>query len=261
MGTVLGLLDLLFLVFVAVQDRYLFGGAERVVSTTGLTYAKYARRGFFEIVTVTAIALPALLLAHWLLRAADRRAERIFRVLAGTLVVLLVVVMASALQRMHLYVDEYGLTQLRLYVTAFMLWLAVLLAWFILTVLWGRRDRFAFGALVTAFAAVLVINAINPDAVVARTNLERMQDGERFNAHYLACLSADAVPVMVEALPAMRESDRRTIEDSIEPPSRWSGEASDWRTWNLGRARARHAVESYAAPTDHQVARVPRSEA
>ena len=50
-GTVLGLLDLLFVAFVAVQIRYLFGGADRVVSTAGLTYAEYARRGFFELVT------------------------------------------------------------------------------------------------------------------------------------------------------------------------------------------------------------------
>ena len=42
-GTVLGLLGLLFLAFVAVQVRYLFGGAERVVSTAGMTYAEYAR--------------------------------------------------------------------------------------------------------------------------------------------------------------------------------------------------------------------------
>ena len=36
--------------------------------------------------------------------------------------------MASALQRVYLYVDEYGLTQLRFYVTAFVAWLAVVLA-------------------------------------------------------------------------------------------------------------------------------------
>jgi hypothetical protein len=49
-SVVLGLLDALFLAFVAVQVCYLFGGAERVVETTGLTYAEYARRGFFDLV-------------------------------------------------------------------------------------------------------------------------------------------------------------------------------------------------------------------
>jgi hypothetical protein len=56
---VLGLLDLLFLTFVVIQVRYLFGGAGRVAATAGLTHTEYARRGFFELVTVTALALPS----------------------------------------------------------------------------------------------------------------------------------------------------------------------------------------------------------
>ena len=58
-GVVLGLLDLLFLTFVVIQVRYLFGGAGHLAATSGLTYAEYARHGFFELVAVTALALPA----------------------------------------------------------------------------------------------------------------------------------------------------------------------------------------------------------
>jgi hypothetical protein len=75
-----------------------------------------------------------------------------------------------------------------------MTWLAVVLVWFLLTVLRGRRDRFAFGALLSAFAAVLLINAMNPDALIARTNLQRLEEGKRFDACYLTTLSADAAP-------------------------------------------------------------------
>jgi Domain of unknown function (DUF4173) len=232
LGIVLGLLDLLFLVFVIVQVRYLFGGAERVLTTAGLTYAEYARRGFFELVAVTALALPTLLLAHWLLRSGSR--ERVFRVLAGALVALLFVVMASALQRMYLYLEEYGLTELRLYATIFMAWLAVVLVWFLLTVLRGRRYRFAFGALVTGFAAILLINVMNPDALIARTNLDRLEEGKRFDAYYLTTLSADAAPALFDALPEIPE-ERLLIQGdfSVEQAlvRRWKGGESDWRTW------------------------------
>ena len=173
-GTVLGLLDLLFVAFVAVQIRYLFGGADRVVSTAGLTYAEYARRGFFELVTVTALALPALLLAL----APPSRGPRAGLPGAGRNPG------GPALRNHGLgHAADVSLrgrvwtAQLRFYVTAFMVWLAVVLSWFILTVLRGRRDRFAFGALLAAFAAVS-LNAINPDALIARTNLDRMQDGK-----------------------------------------------------------------------------------
>jgi hypothetical protein len=247
-GVVLGLLDVLFLAFVVVQVRYLFGGAERVVSTVGLSYAEYARRGFFELVIVTALVLPMLLLAHWLVRAESRAHVRVFRVLAGTMVVLLSVVMASALQRMYLYQQEFGLTELRLYATVFMLWISVVLVWFVLTVLRGRRDRFAFGALVTGLAAILVINAVNPDAIITRTNVARMQAGERFDPYYLTTLSSDAVPALVESLPKMDRKDRSVIEDELR--DRWSSDDGGWRTWNLSRSRAQRLAATADAGAD-----------
>ena len=53
-GIVLTSLNVLFLSFVLVQVRYLFGGAQWVQVSPGLTYAEYARGGFFELVAVAA---------------------------------------------------------------------------------------------------------------------------------------------------------------------------------------------------------------
>ena len=79
-GVMLGLLDLLFAAFVAVQVRYFFGGSALVHATTGLTYAEYARRGFFQLLTVAALLLPFLLMVHWLLRPDDAsRAAAFYR--------------------------------------------------------------------------------------------------------------------------------------------------------------------------------------
>ncbi|MDQ3317939.1 MAG: DUF4173 domain-containing protein [Actinomycetota bacterium] len=109
-GVVLGLLNVLFMAFVAVQAGYLFGGAVRVAATAGLTYAEYARRGFFELVAVTALVIPVLLLADWLLRVEAPINRRIFHALSGTTVALLSVIVVSALHRMYLYQQEFGLT-------------------------------------------------------------------------------------------------------------------------------------------------------
>src|SRR5690606_9407582 len=102
------------------------------------------------------------------------------------LVGLLFVVMASALQRLSLYVQEYGLTELRLYSAAFMLWLAFLFVWFLATVVRGARDRFAAGALAGGLAVLLVLHAVNPDALIARTNLARARESGRFDVDYAA---------------------------------------------------------------------------
>jgi Domain of unknown function (DUF4173) len=245
-GVVLVLLNLLFLAFVDVQFRYLFGGAALVRISPGLTYADYARRGFFELVTVAALVLPVLLLLHWLLRPENAWHERLFRGLASTLVMMLFAVMASAVQRMLLYQDAYGMTELRFYTTAFMGWVAVLALWFAATVMRGQRERFALGALVTAFVAIAVLDRVNPDAFIVRTNVARAEAGRSFDAQYLTSLSADAVPTLVEALPALDEERHQAVAKMVL--THWSPPVErDWRAWNWDRTRAWRAVGEYQA--------------
>src|SRR5262245_18489341 len=215
LAIVLGLLDLLFLSFVVVQFRYFFLGAARVHALPGLTYAEYARSGFFELVGVATLVLPLLLAAHWLLRKEKTRDERIFRILAGIQFALLFVMIISALQRMRLYQREYGLTELRVYTTVFMGWLAVIFVWFAITVLRGRRERFAFGAVVTGVLAVGALLAVNPDRLIARVNVEQAIAGRNFDAAYAASLSADAVPEMIASLPKLNRSQRCALASQI----------------------------------------------
>ncbi|HKS26702.1 MAG TPA: DUF4173 domain-containing protein [Pyrinomonadaceae bacterium] len=241
-GVALGLLDLLFLAFVTVQIRYFFGGAALVQATTGLTYAEYARRGFFELVWVAALVLPLLLVAHWLLRKENPIHERIFRVLAVGQVALLFVIMASAMERVRLYQREYGLTEQRLYTMAFMLWLALVFLWFMWTVMRGARERFAMGALVAAFVITGLLHVANPDDLIVRANLSHAErQGRGFDALYAAGLSADAVPALAASLPAMTRDERCTTAYFLL--YRWPVDArSDWRTWNIARSRAQETV-------------------
>lgn len=235
-GTVLGTLNLLFLAFVLVQLPYFFGAAPAGV-------AEYARRGFFELVTVAALALPLLLFADWIVRRRNRRESLVFRVLSGATVTLLFVIMASALHRMRLYQGAFGLTELRLYTTAFMLWLGVVLALFAATVLRGRRERFAPDALASALAAVALLHPLNPDRMIVRANAARAAEGAAFDARYAATLSADAVPALAAALGPEREGACSAARVLV---ARW-GAAGDWRSWSVGRARAVAAVRARRA--------------
>jgi len=261
----LGALNLLFLSFVLVQFRYFFGGAALVEATIELSYSDYARQGFFELVTVAALLLPLLLFVHWLLRPIYARQKWLFRVLAGVLIGLLYVIMLSALQRMRLYQNEFGLTELRLYTTIFMGWLALLFAWFMATVLRGQRERFSFGALISAFMALAFLHLLNPDAFIVRTNVSRhalspsvSQNSTRsergFDTDYVRSLSADAVPTLINSLSEMEELDRclvaaRILQDWTPPEEGIEGiEGIDWRTWNWGRHRAWQAVQQHLDP-------------
>jgi uncharacterized protein DUF4153 len=240
-ATALGLIDLLFLLFVVIQLRYLFGGAELIAAATGLTYAEYARRGFFELVTASALVLPLLTGADWLVRNDSREHQRTFRQFAALLLLLLVVVMASALQRMRLYVGAFGLSEIRLYSTAFMLYLAGVFAWFAWTTLRGQRRRFAFGALVQGFVVLGALHLLNPDAFIVRTNLARPAVERPFDGWYASSLSADAVPVLLEAFPRLDARARCSVAAGLADQRRRL-ERDDWRSWNFARARARRLL-------------------
>ena len=237
----LGALSLTFLVFVGLQARYLFGGEAVILETAGLTYADYARGGFFELVTVATLLLPVLLGTEWLLDQSKPRNVTRFRTLSATLLVLIGLIMLSAVQRMRLYIDAYGLTQDRFYAMAFMIWIGVVLALFGATVLRGMRNRFAFGAVTTGFATLAVLNIMNPDAVIARTNLARAEAGAELDLEYAARLHADAIPELIARAPALLAEDQCDVFRSAI--DRWTQrDVSDWRTWNLGRAKARRAA-------------------
>jgi hypothetical protein len=227
----LAALDVLFLCFVLVQLRYLFGGRGLVQERVHLTYAEYARHGFFELVAVAVLVLPLLVAANTFVRS------RLVRWLSFALVALVFVVMASALQRLRLYQQEYGLTELRLYATGVVLWLALVFALLAVTVLRGRPRPFALGAIVLGFAATLALNVLNPDALIVRTNLSRPQ----VDAAYLARLSDDAVPTLLQRLPTLDRPLQRTIAQALLARDA----QRDLVGWNASRARAASMLASH----------------
>jgi hypothetical protein len=233
----LGIVNLLFAAFVAIQIRYLFGGQGLVESRVHLTYAQYARHGFFELVAVSLLVLPLLFGAHALLRHRSPFSLRLVQVLSGVLIALVLVVMASALERMRLYQREYGLTELRVYTTGVMLWLGFVFVWMAATVVRARPRLFVTGALVAGFVATLALNVANPDALIARTNLDR----PHIDTTYLGDLSDDAVPVLLQRLPALDPGVRVPLAEAL---LRRSDRSESIVGWNASRARAEELLRS-----------------
>jgi hypothetical protein len=208
-----------------------------VEATPGLTYATYARRGFFELVTVALLVLPILLAGDQLHTAT--RSKRIFRIQSLVLVGFVFCIMISAMHRMRLYQFAYGMTELRFYVTAFMIFLAVVFALFCLTVLRDLRGLFTMGTVAIGFAAIIVLHAVNPDKWIASANLANARAGRIFDPAYLKSLSADAVPVVLGNQGSIAIDDR---ERFVAHHSKRLADTSDWRSWNYGRYAAGQAI-------------------
>jgi hypothetical protein len=214
-ASALGALNVLFAVFVAVQGRE---------AVAHLNYAQYARHGFFELVAVSVLVLPVVLAANAL------APSRLTRGLSATLIALELAVAASALDRLRLYEHQFGLTELRLYASGIVLWLGCVFLWLCATTLRGR-GRFAVGALVLGFAATGALNVVNPDALIARTNLSR----PHVDVGYLARLSDDSVPTLVARWSELPPGLRRALAHRTPPEN-------DVLSWNFSRARARDAL-------------------
>ena len=221
--------DALFAVFLAAQLTSLFGGDAYVQSTTGLTYADYVHQGFGQLVAVTMLTL--LVVAATARRAPRRTGtdRLLLRLLLGLLCLLTFVVVASALHRLYVYDQAYGFTELRLLVASFEIWLGLVVA-LVLVAGGTLRGRWLPRAALAAGATVLLVLAmLNPDAYVARHNVDRFEQTGRLDWLYLRQLSADAVP----ALDRLPEPYRSCTLTGIAPVP-----DGDPLAWNLGRARA-----------------------
>jgi len=253
LGIPLGTLLVMLVSFVGLQARYLFGG-ENVIELTGMTYAELARRGFFELVTVSALVAPILLASQHVLDRRRQTAVESFRALVIALLVVVLLVMVSAVARMRLYVQSYGLTEDRLYASAFMGWAGFVLVWLAWTEVRGQLSRFATGAVLAGFGVLAALNVVNPDGLVARTNIARAERGLALDVDYLNRLSSDAVPAVAGRWASLDADARVALRNGLMSMDGPPG----WRAWTWSRMQSERAVADL--PPDGLPAGIDRPE-
>ncbi|MET8122728.1 DUF4153 domain-containing protein [Micromonospora sp. NPDC005189] len=232
----LALLDALFAAFVLVQLTVFFGGAGHVLRTAGLTYAQYARGGFWQLLAVTGLTLLVIAVAARRAPKATRADRLLVRALLGTLAALSLVVVASALYRMQVYADAYGATRLRLFVATVELWLGLLFVLVGVAVARLRADWLPRLVIGTAVLALLGLALVNPDRLIADRNVDRYLETGRLDVSYVSGLSADAVPALDRLPEPMRTCALREIAFELPRDGFWAT--------NIGRERARSVLDA-----------------
>jgi hypothetical protein len=250
----LGLLVALFAAFVAVQLAVLFGGHDHVLETAGLTYAEYAREGFWELLLAGGLTLTVVAAAVRVAGTPRRRHAILLKALLGALCALTLVVLASALHRLQLYEDAYGLTRLRLTAEAVALWLG---GAFVLVVVAGVvravHARLADLAAAGSAVALIAFSLVNPDGLIAKRNIEHWHETGRVDVGYLSELSADAVPELTRLPQPLRAGALLALSEEL-------AEDEPWSSANLGRARARDALRALPRSTAPAQSRPRRSQ-
>ena len=229
------LIDLLFAAFVLVQIAVLFGGRDHVLNTAQLTFAEYARQGFFQLIVVALLTLALVAAAVWFSRmeVSDRGWMKI---LLGLLCLFTLVILASALTRMNLYQETYGFTRLRLLVDVTIVWLGAV---FVMLLAAGIKWEGAWlpRAVVLLSAVTLIgFNLYNPDARIGERNIDRYFRTGKIDVGYVAGLSPDAVPQLIRLPEPLRSCALAGMESRLANDSFWS--------WNLARRDARRLLVS-----------------
>lgn len=231
--------DAVFAAFLVAQATVIFGGHGYLRRTTGLTYAEYVHEGFGQLTVATALTL----LVIW---AAARKAPRTttrdrvrLRAALGVLCAQTLVVVGSALYRMHLYQEAYGFTELRLLVDVFEGWLGLLVVAVMVGGLTLRAAWLPRFALLSGASLIVALAAINPDAWIAQRNVDRYEQTGKLDWSYLRGLSDDAVPVLA----TLPDDVRACVLDGTEQAD------DDWLEWNLGRWRAADHLHESESPS------------
>ena len=188
--------------FLATQVVAALTGRDYVRRRTGITYAEYARRGFFQLLAVAVITLVAVVVAR---RTADGRGGRLSRttvVLGLTVASETIGLVWVCVRRLGLYEHEYGLTMLRLYSTTFAWWLGAVVALAAAALAARRATWFVPVVLASAALGVVAMNVANPEQIVVRQQVAHARRTGRLDAGYVVSLSADAAPALAEAIGA-----------------------------------------------------------
>ena len=235
---VLGAVDILFGLFAIAQLVAAAGGAHHVIGTTGLTYAEYARSGYFQLLWVAGLALGLLVVLDTVVDRPRRTAGDAFGVTGAVAAALTILIALVAFHRLALYEHAFGLTMLRLCCQVFVVWITVVFVLLGLWLLgaWRGRDWFVGAAAMAGLVLLLAFNVANPEALVARDVLRRGPDAD---VAYLTTLSDDAVPTVVAHLADLSPEavlDYRAIVCGAKPKK------SAWPSLNLSRSQAERAI-------------------
>lgn len=227
--TVLSAVCVVYLAYLLSQLAYFAGGFSGLLPEE-YTLAEYARRGFFEMAALCGINLGiiALCLAIVKKEGTAPLAVRVLCLFVG-LVTLFFVAAASA--KMFLYIESYGLTQLRLLTQIVMLFLAITTG---AVCLWLFIPRLPYMKVV--ILAALIIGAVviwaDVDSTVADYNVDAYLSGrlQHIDVWHLGDLGTGAVPHIV------RLREEATDPDVIRVANTVLSERSlpqwDLRSWN-----------------------------
>lgn len=158
-----------YVLYLFSQLAYFFSAFKGFLPNQNITYSEYARKGFFEMCIIAVINLVLVFLSLLLAKKQDGKVSVGIRIISTFIAVFTLMIIATAISKMVLYISEYGMTILRITTSAFMVFLAVTFFAVILRI-YLNNINIVKTTLVTAGIIVLLLGTVNVNAVCAKYN-------------------------------------------------------------------------------------------
>jgi len=236
--TVLLLINLVYILFIAVQFKYFFSGTLE----DGFTYAEYARRGFFELLFVTLINLSISIAVITLTKTVYGPLKKAICLAMTVLILSSGVLLVSAIMRISMYEDAYGFTFSRVLAHSFMIFLMVILAYTLVKIWLERVSLFHF-YFIASLIYYVGINTTNLDKIVVDKNMARFETTGKIDIHYLNSMSATGILGLMELYE--KNPDVPGLKDRLKKSKaeRGSMNRNSWQSHNLERDKVFEKLE------------------
>lgn len=212
-----------YLIFFISQWKYYISGFSGLLPDS-LSYAQYARDGFFQLCAVSVINLAALSAVSLFMRRKGKASSILLRALSIVFCVFTLALISTAAAKMIMYIHSYGLTPKRVYAAWLM---AVLAALFLLALIKQFAPKLKLLPLSVAICALFFacLSLSDTDALIARYNVDRYLNGslERIDIADMESLGDSAIPQLVRLAKALDE--RNGTDIAAITPSALSGDA------------------------------------
>ena len=242
------LFNALFAVQTFMDIAFLWAGADL---PDGVTYADYAHRGAYTLIATAVLSAVFVLIAMQPDSATGQMP--VIRSLVYVWVAQNVLLVASAVQRLNIYVDIYALTHWRI---AAFIWMALVAAGLVLIVAriaMQRSNAWLIAANVVSVAAVLYIcSLVNFTQIISTYNVAHSREysgkGVALDVVYLKRLGAMAIPAIDTFVKHQRDRDRSSVPELVARRTtlarRHLAKArSGWRAWSYRDQRLARYLE------------------
>lgn len=247
-----------FKYFFSVSLKYFFSPSYDVdIKLPGdVTWAEYARSGFFELSAIIGVtfAVIALLIALCR-RGEDGKLPSALKIALTIISACDIVLVLSSALRMRLYTIWCGLTGLRIAVLTIVCCFALCLVAAIIK-LWYEKLKLMRFITAVALIGVCVFSGMNVDKVCAEYNVNRhITEGTSIDMKYLGSLSCAAAPAVERLMEESEDPVIRAAARGILAKYKYYGDKPDfvrplderrWGKHNLDSLRALEICNSHA---------------